>query len=45
MYISQLGKGIVFEPYIYDENYSHLRLPKIYEICELDFIDKMKLLM
>lgn len=42
MYILQLGKGIVFEPYISDENYSHLRLPKIYEMCEQDFIDKMK---
>lgn len=41
MYILQLEKGIVFEPYINDENYNHLRMPRIYEMNEKDFMAKV----
>ena len=38
MYILQLKKGIIFEPHINDKNYNHLRLPKIYDLNEDEFL-------
>ena len=38
MYILQLNKGVIFEPHINDKNYNHLRLPKLYDLNEDEFL-------
>lgn len=43
MYILQLGKGIIFEPNINDKSYNHLRMPKIYNMNEVEFINKAEI--
>lgn len=43
MYILQLGKGIIYEPNIKDRSYNHLRMPKIYNMSESEFINKAEI--
>lgn len=44
MYIYQLGKGIVFIPFVVnDKNYNHLRFPKIFNMSEQSFLKKHKI--
>lgn len=38
IYISQLEKGIIYEPHIEDKNYDYLRFPKLYNVSEQEFL-------
>ena len=38
MYIYQMKKGVIYRPYLVDNDYNHLRFPTMYDCSEKEFI-------